>query len=182
MAARAAATLEAASSEIWHDTSLAQTLQATSLLDQRDALAFMSEEWFKEGLVDDQGQGLCVVTAVDGAYVDFVPAFVSSLYWSHPRSLAIVLSPKSLPSHIRDVLSTSGVPPQSYRLIVDHLLESVTGNTAHSGRYGGSSKMAAARFLGIEPLAGNGCRWVYYSDVDVFFFRSPATQNKTIVR
>ena len=138
MAARAAATLEAASSEIWNDTSLAQTLHATSLLDKRDALAFMSEEWFKKGLVDDEGQGLCVVTAVDGAFEDFVPAFVSSLYWSHPHSLAIVLSPKPLLSHIREVLATSGVPLQSYSLIVDHRLESVTGNTAHSGR-----KMAA---------------------------------------
>ena len=152
------------------------------LLDQREALAFMSEEWFKEGLVDDEGHGLCAVTAVDGAFVDFVPAFVFSLHRSHPRSLAIVLSAKPLPSHIRDVLATSGLPPQSYRLIVDHRLENLTGSTAHSKLREGSSKMAAARFLGIEPLAGNGCRWVYYSDVDMFFFRSPATENKTIVR
>ena len=45
-----------------------------------------------------------------------------------------------------------------------------------------SSRMAAARFLAIDAVAGHGCRWVYYSDVDMIFFRSESTENKSIVR
>ena len=142
---------------------------------------FMDEDWFKAGLVDDQGDGLCAVTAVDGSFKEFVPSFVFSLHRSHPRSKAIVLVADSLPSHIDKVLAQNGVPRHSYRIVVHSALRNTTGKFG-SLRHPQSSRMAAARFLAIDAVAGHGCRWVYYSDVDMIFFRSESTENKSIVR
>ena len=83
---------------------------------------FMDEDWFKAGLVDDQGDGLCAVTAVDGSFKEFVPSFVFSLHRSHPRSKAIVLVADSLPSRIDQVLAQNGVPRHSYRIVVHSAL------------------------------------------------------------
>lgn len=142
---------------------------------------FMDEDWFKAGLVDDQGDGLCAVTAVDGRFKEFVPSFVFSLHRSHPRSKAIVLVADSLPSHIDEVLAQNGVPRHSYRIVVHSALRNTTGKFG-SLRHPQSSRMAAARFLAIDAVAGHGCRWVYYSDVDMIFFRSESTENKSMVR
>ena len=153
---------------------------SSSLPDDRND-DFMDEAWFKAGLLDDQGDGLCAVTAVDGSFKEFIPSFVDSLYRSHPRSKAIVLVADPLPPHLDKVLAQNSVPRHSYRVVVHGALRNTTGKFG-SLRHPQSSRMAAARFLAIDAVAGHGCRWVYYSDVDIIFFRSESTENKSIVR
>lgn len=151
---------------------------------------FTESEAFKQGLQDETGKGLCVVSIVDEAYADFAVPFVYSLILSHPDSKALIFSmgetswwwpwwdsPTSWESATRTLTDELDVARDRFSFIDMPEWRRVPRSLS------GSSVTAMLRFTNLrEHLLHHDCTFTYIADSDIYFFKSPSTANKTILK
>eukprot|EP01138_Halocafeteria_seosinensis_P004612 gb/GECG01004718.1/.p1 GENE.gb/GECG01004718.1/~~gb/GECG01004718.1/.p1 ORF type:complete len:418 (+),score=19.83 gb/GECG01004718.1/:1-1254(+) len=125
--------------------------------------SFLREDYFLRALNDTQGDGLCVTTVVDSRFEDFAPTFAYSVLATHPKSKAFVHFMRPVPQRLCRLMDHTNISRARWTFRYDPVL------TSYQRRIGRSSMAAASRYFLRDAKMERECRFIYYSDSDMFF-------------
>lgn len=144
-------------------------------------LNFMDEDYFKEALEDETGQGLCIITVVDAFYVDFIPPLIKSIAESHPQAKTIVYTSQTNTTRWIEAMYTLQT---AYNIVTEkYSIEEIPEFQDLPRKVAGSSLFAMLRFVNYgNKLKRHGCKFSYIIDSDSFVFKSSNVRYETILK